>query len=328
MNNDIVSILTDHGIGGTFLTWSVHYLSGHEKYFLAKKNKWMSLCDNPLNDSNAHNFKTNQPFDKNSFDSTIDQLVNTATPDFHTIYFHNFNHQTESYHSDLKDSIDQLYAVSSKMIRLTVNKKHHLYHTKYNLRDFGFKWTDPLKKSTTSEEAWDDFIKYFFNQDLERWHQLDLKDIWDRREFLALNLKPKKTLSINPNINLKHPHYSIDSFELYNTFDQTVEHLFDFLELNIDQHRKIHWTNVFYQWRQIHTQSMLFVWYFDEIIDSIINNHYLDLTRFNLDIIQESTIQGHLIYNHNLNLKTWQLDKFKNTQQLHSLLEPNTHIIK
>ena len=51
----------------------------------------------------------------------------------------------------------------------------------------------------------------------------------------------------------------------------------------------------------------------------------MDLTRLKLDIIQEAFIQHELIYKHNLNLKTWQLEKFTNTQQLHNLLETNTH---
>ena len=51
----------------------------------------------------------------------------------------------------------------------------------------------------------------------------------------------------------------------------------------------------------------------------------MDLTRFDLDVIQEAFIQRELIYKHNLNLKTFQLEKFINTQQLHNLLEPNIH---
>ena len=51
----------------------------------------------------------------------------------------------------------------------------------------------------------------------------------------------------------------------------------------------------------------------------------MDLERFNLDIFQEAAIQRELLYKHNLNLKIWQLEKFKNTKQLHNLLEPNIH---
>ena len=61
------------------------------------------------------------------------------------------------------------------------------------------------------------------------------------------------------------------------------------------------------------------------IIESILKNNYIDLTKFNLDIVQEATIQHELLYKHNLNLKTWQLEKFMDSKQLHSLLEPNIY---
>ena len=53
----------------------------------------------------------------------------------------------------------------------------------------------------------------------------------------------------------------------------------------------------------------------------------MDLEKFNLDLMQEAAIQRELIYNYSLNLKTWQLEKFTNTKQLHGLLEPNLHPI-
>ena len=53
----------------------------------------------------------------------------------------------------------------------------------------------------------------------------------------------------------------------------------------------------------------------------------MDLEKFNLDLMQEAAIQRELIYNYSLNLKTWQLEKFTNTKQLHNLLEPNLHPI-
>ena len=70
---------------------------------------------------------------------------------------------------------------------------------------------------------------------------------------------------------------------------------------------------------------MLFVAYFDKIINYIIEGYELNLDKFNLDLVQEAAIQHELIYKHNLNLKTWQLTKFTNTRQLHNLLEPNIH---
>ena len=85
------------------------------------------------------------------------------------------------------------------------------------------------------------------------------------------------------------------------------------------------WLLIYNQWKNVHKQKLMFVWYFDTIINNILQGIDFDLIRFNLDITQEATIQHFLIYKHNLNFKTWQLIKFTNTRQLHELLEPNIH---
>jgi hypothetical protein len=104
-----------------------------------------------------------------------------------------------------------------------------------------------------------------------------------------------------------------------------MQDLFDYLEIKIDNERIVYWNTVYLSWRKIHYNRLNFLWCFDKIINYILNDYYMDLTRLKLDIIQEAYIQHELIYKHNLNLKTWQLEKFTNTQQLHSLLELNTH---
>jgi len=54
----------------------------------------------------------------------------------------------------------------------------------------------------------------------------------------------------------------------------------------------------------------------------------MDLSRFELNLNQEASIQHVLIYKYDLNLKTWGLEKFpNNTKKLHELLEPNIHKI-
>ena len=113
--------------------------------------------------------------------------------------------------------------------------------------------------------------------------------------------------------------------DLWTQFDLTVIKLFKYLELGIDLSRWDHWLEVYTKWKKIHYQRIRFVMYFDTIIQYILQGKSMDLESFDLDIVQESAIQHILIYNHNLNLKTWQLTKFLNTQQLHALLETNTH---
>lgn len=60
------------------------------------------------------------------------------------------------------------------------------------------------------------------------------------------------------------------------------------------------------------------------IVECIVQGGYYELPALSLE--QEAIIQHCLIYQHNLNIKTWQLEKFpSNTIRLHQLLEPNSH---
>ena len=100
--------------------------------------------------------------------------------------------------------------------------------------------------------------------------------------------------------------------------------ILNFIGNNIDQSRWNSWMSVHNQWRQLHAQS--FSRNFTEIINAIVNNQYMSLKRYDIDFYKEVLIQHTLIFQHNLNLKTWNLTKFPdNTQDIHALLEPNFH---
>ena len=101
----------------------------------------------------------------------------------------------------------------------------------------------------------------------------------------------------------------------------------DFCELPIDQARLDSWLVVYREWQQLQLNILEFTFNYQHIVDAIVNNWYYKLD--NLTFEQEIVIQHCLIYQHGLNLQTWQLEKFPdNTQQLHRLLEPNTHKIE
>jgi hypothetical protein len=93
----------------------------------------------------------------------------------------------------------------------------------------------------------------------------------------------------------------------------------------VDQNRFENWMSVYGVWKNNHTKRLNFVNNFEIIINNIINGVDMDLSRFEFDLIQEAAIQHQIMYKHNLNFKTWQLEKFINTKQLHNLLEPNIH---
>lgn len=322
----MILILTDPSVGGTFLNWSLHYLSGHTEYFYTKTEKWEPLIDDPVSKINAHVFKPNQPLyvkEVYEFTNILDRI---ETDGFHSLYFHTLQDQTEhgsDMHQGTSDAISGIWDKFKKIIIL--NNRHPLYNAAFGGRLLTTKLSNRATRNQTFEEQHEDFINFFYKDSLDFWKSQKLNDIWDHREFLALNLRPFEAPQISKNVDLKRPHYDLNSFDLYCAFDKTVEDLFVFLDLDINQSRLSKWNDVYNRWRRIHYKRMLFVWYFDEIINCILNGHDMDLTRFELDIVQESCIQHYLIYNHGLNFKTWKLEKFLNTKQLHDLLETNTH---
>ncbi len=320
----MIGIATDPGVGGTFLTWSLHYLAGHDTYYHAQTQQWLSVPSNPLTKKNSHGFKANQIESLESFNKNYSTLIDIATHDFHTIYFHNFSSTLESQDYDTQQVVSKLE--SDQLIIVSLPPVDYLYQQSYNKRTSNpSSLENPAVRLLSNQDILTDFINFFFKESNKKWHQLGLTNVWDRREFLALNVNPYKTQNIVCNIDLTRDHYRLDTSELWYTFDQTVSCLFDYLNLKINTTRRKNWTKVYYKWKQFHYQRMLFVRYFDQIVNYIINGYSMDLTRFNLELIQEAVIQHELIYKHRLNLKTWQLEKFINTKQLHDLLEPNIH---
>jgi hypothetical protein len=323
----IIGIVSDHAIGGTFLSWSLHYLAGHRTYFSTVKKEYNKLPDNPLTDINAHIFD-NQVETLTQFTEYIDLITEIPTNLFHSVYFHNLNNGTVATSSiciDTTKAIDQLQTITENVILLYNQPSRALYYSKFQCRDLSVKMNKIDEVNNNFNDHHNDFIDTFFNESKTAWEQSGLTNTWDYREFLALNLRPYDVISIVPNFNFTKKHYPLDCFELFNNFDKTVISLFDFLELKIDSSRWNNWLTVYNQWKELHTDRILFVDYFDQIIDAILNNYYMELSRFNLDIVQEAAIQHVLLYKHGLTFRARGLEKFNNTQDLHLLLEPNIY---
>ena len=321
----LIAILTDPGKGGTFLTWSLHYLAGHTHYFNAELNSWLDLPENPLTNRNAHNFKANQIGTYSHVISTLTNLSNCKAFDFHTVYLHNLQEIPYSKESvDTKKAIGDIMLHTDKLVVVTNQPKNSLYDKCFSMRASPKSIVDPTIQNLSDEDHLHDIINYFFKDDIAKWKELQLTNKWDLREFLALNFRYDE-LSIAPCIDLSIKHHAVDAMELFNLGDLLMPQLFESLNIQIARKRLKLWTTVYQSWRKIHYNRLNFLWYFDNIINYIVNGYYMDLQRFNLDIIQEAFIQHELIYKYNLNLKTFQPEKFTSTQQLHSLLEPNIH---
>jgi hypothetical protein len=310
----MLAILTDLASGGTFLTWTLYYLSGQTHYFSVRKQSVVPLTDNPLTTKNAHGFEPNQPWTDDEFKKFLPLLVDTEE----YMYMHEFR-------SGTKESVQQIFEQSSKVVVLSIHPDQILYQCGYTPRAalihaWGFrgKLSDP-------DDIYNDFTDHFFKESKQQWKKTNLTDVWDKREFIALNFDPFNYSSILDYIGDNTNYYHVDALNLWTNFDQTLHKLFDYLGVSMSQGRYQTWLLVYNQWKNMHTKRLMFAQNFKTIVDNILSGIDFDLTAFDLDIQQEAAIQHFLIYKHNLNFKTWQLVKFTNTKQLHDLLESNIH---
>jgi hypothetical protein len=115
--------------------------------------------------------------------------------------------------------------------------------------------------------------------------------------------------------------------DIWMNMNNTIYDIMNFLSISIDRERYNKWLPIYNEWKKLHTKRVMWCWYYDQIIEYIIKGHEMDLQRFDLDIYQEATIQHTMIYDYGLNFRTFNLNKFTNTKQLHDLLEPNTHTL-
>jgi len=319
----IITVLSDGNIGGTFLNWSIHYLAGHKKYFNSIINEWSDLPASPLTTTNSHNFKPNQFTTYTGFNHCLTNLLTCKSDQFHTMSFHPFPGLV----SETQQAVREIIPIAGKLVVLNNQPKNSLYHKSFKSRLLRTKLGNPLVRNLSDEEQLNDFITHFFKESLNKWQELQLTNIWDQREFLALNIRKDADL-IAPYVDLSVNHFSIDCLEFFNIADEMIFDLFYYLEIELDTARVEGWNQIYQSWRKMHYNRLNFLWQFDKIIEYILNGYYMDLKRFNLDIVQEAVIQHELLYKHNLNLKTWQLEKFTNTKQLHDLLEPTNHSLQ
>jgi|APSaa5957512535_1039671.scaffolds.fasta_scaffold104298_2 hypothetical protein len=305
MTTNIYTIVTDPGVGGTFLAWTLEYLLGHDHMFNVAKNKKVKLIDNPINANlNAHAFNANQ-CDAIDVPEYIDILL-TRAEDFNVLYFHGDGIASSLPHYDI--AMDIITELAMPSIAVQVPKSFMLYSNSLNERHTGVEDVD--------------YIPTYFPQDMALWTDMGLTEVYDIREFLALNSQPFR----NPNtmIDIKDA-FRLVAPDLWTNLDTSIPYIMDYLSQSIYTARFEKWINVYSQWKGVHKKRIEWCLYFDEIITAILNGYNMDLGRFDLDLHQEATIQHELIGKHNLNLKTFELYKFENTKQLHNLLEPNIH---
>ena len=177
----------------------------------------------------------------------------------------------------------------------------------------------------TQQEVVDNYNQVFFPDSGNKFGD----EIWDQREHCAIcfrHMDPLLCPKATDLLDHYRPHLYYTTDDVWNGLDRCLEEICHVWNLEIDHDRWHEWQKIYQQWRLVH--DPYFARHLTRIVDAVVNNKYLSLRRFRMNFFMETILLHELIYKHNLNLKSWQLEKFPdNTQDLHKLLEPNLHAL-
>jgi len=328
-----------HNSGGHFISWTLNYLSNQTVY--QTHSKHYCPVEDIGNYNNKINFHHHQCCRIQGLEQAKQEYQNLDKFPGQTkfVYLYCLSWQEvalSKYNVDInnvtKEQIKECKKIASQdtidMFKWIQDSQHPLIMFTYNQEDLlniFYNDRQPVdmygRPRNTLTEALDEINNIFFKESIQKF---DTHDIWDRREQLALTLQLVQYQDYRLLIDRTKPHLSYNTADIWHNFENIVPTVLKFLNLNLDEDRLVLWKKVYSVWKEKH--DPYFSRHFDEIIDAIVNNYYMDLTPYNMNFYHEVLIQHALIHRHNLNFKTWQLEKFSNnTQVLHQLLEPNIH---
>ena len=334
----IICLTGTHNIGISFLDWSLHWLSGNTEVY-HWQHGWQPLTSNPLTAQNAHRHVRNHVSGITTTRQVIDRLMLVPAA-FHTLYpvgpavdqrARELGHdhtviKNNNKWQEIIDMCDQEYAqvwrycdyMGCDCVFVATEASNQVYHA------------HTLDRAQHAVM----FAEHAEPDTFLRMHELFFQDslaqattTWDRRELLALNLQWHTTRLGHEHLDFSLPHHWINCRELWYHGAELLPRLMQQLDIKLDQSRYAHWLEVYQRWQQINYRFLQFQYELDHIIEATVKGWHYPL--LNLSFLQEVIIQHHLIYQHNLNIKNWQLERFPdNTQKLHQLLEINHHQLR
>lgn len=333
----IVCSTSTHSVGCTFLDWSIHFLAGADKFFSVYDNQWIPLMANPLNKLNAHGHKKNHPHgtdETKKFVHTLQELSDLTSIFPAAIHMDraakqlgiDIDHCTADQWQQIFDlqitdynaMLHMCNAHNVKIIFVSLDDNFVIYAKQTRSLD---RMIDAPRPAKSTEEIQHRLDELFFKDSILAWQQQDMCNIWDIRERWALKTNTLKWKPIT--VDLKFEHYWIDAQNLWYNGQREIPKIMQWLGLDVDCNRFNSWLPIYQEWQKQQLDTLQFQYNYKHIVDCIVHNWWYPI---DLTFDQEVIVQHCLIFNHGLNLKTWQLEKFpNNTQDLHKLLEPNIH---
>jgi len=337
--NKKICVTSHSGVGCTFVDWSLQFLSGQTQYYNVKFDQWIPLSQNPITKINAHGHLKNHPLGCSETQLFIEKF-NSLPDAMYSMYpfklnvgiaarllklptnqLHNpavYDQIIEFVNNDYNKILQTCCEQQVQLIYVSRDPRTVLYHT--NIRSLDKYILKPGRPGSEQDIA-NEFQEIYFENSLKRWKELNLTEIWDVRERMALDMRPSDVLDYK--FDLQLPHYWVSCLDLWTRVENTVKNMMNYLNLEIDSNRWQTWIPICKSWQEQQLSLLDFCYNQPHIVEAIVNNWYYEI---DLTFHQEALIQHFLIYQHGLNLKTWQLKKFpSNTQDLHKLLETNIH---
>lgn len=347
-DHNIYCVTSAQSVGCTFLDWSIHWLSGQSQFYQASAGYWTPLVQDPLSSGdvrNAHGHPKNHPAGWQHTRSIVKKLKSVSSVSQTSLYaapmhadkacqdlqidIHELSDPStltkcmKYQQDDYVSALDWLVQQAVPVIYVSVDQQAVGYFWQY--RSLDRHYAIPRKANSLAAKA-QEHQDIFFAQSQHTWQELGLVNVWDNRERQALDMRPFQRFQHSAQ-TFPFVHHWISCQDLWFDTERTIKRAIEWLGLPVDHARLGHWRSIASRWQCQHNDLLRFYRMLPEIVDATIKGNYFELPA--LTLRQEAIVLHCLIYQHGLNLKSWQLEHFpNNTKQLHGLLEPNIHPVE
>lgn len=312
MDSKLIGIIADQNIDLNFLVWSIYYLSGQPKYYYHGLDYWFEVDDEPLNLTGTM-ARVEVEVDGASqiieFTDMFNQIKGYSDRPGFRIFVTRVQENTEPDPA----IISRMQEECGRVLVVSTSGKPSLYFNKIDPADH--------------EDRIDEYLEAYFADSKVKWGS-NIVDPWNKREFMALNIRPYISVNATKYVDRAKEHFLISYLDLFQNLDKILYNLVNFLDMDSfnDEEKITHWHKVYYTWRSTNCEQIMWDQNFDVIIDSIVNGYKMDLSVYTLDELRQAAIQHALLYKHNLAIKGYGIETLPNTTQgIHELLEPNFH---
>jgi len=304
-------------LGTHFLIWSVHYLSGNDKYYHFVEDEKMEIPKDPLMEGTAHVFSANESIDLDDILLKFD-LHLRSSDNLNHIKYHPLVKSIKEYHDCNKKFQKSMTAHRVKTINITCSGLQHL---------IGFlrfdtaksKWQEDIE--TVKKHCghyWPDFFndREIYEDNLETFH--------DIREGIAFRLRPYEFWEHFDSRSSMENMMTYDFYHFITKGEKIIRDVMDFLGLSVNDDRIKHWNDVHKRWGVELVHYLHFCNDIEHIVENIVSNRYMSLSQYKMNVLKEAVLLHFLMFKHDLNLSSRTDQLPNNTQEISKLLVKNT----